>query len=109
MVDDMDYCLKCHENGYRIVECGSAIINHNPATTKKIMGFKYGIAVPYRYYMQTRQLIWCWRRYKYNKAFIIYLYKWIKVIFLFPDKRLYFKEMIKGSKEGIELWKEWMK
>ena len=70
---DMDYCFKSHENGYKVIECGEAIIKHNPAETRNFFCFKYGIASPIRYYMQARQLIWCWLRYKKNKIFLIYL------------------------------------
>lgn len=106
---DMDYCFKSHENGYKIIECGKACLQHKPAETKEILFFKYGIASPYRYYMQARQLVWCWKRYKKNKVIIIYLYKWFKVLLLFPNKIKYFKEMIRGSREGIKLWQVYLK
>lgn len=67
---DMDYCFKSHENGYLVIECGKAVINHHPAETRNCLGFKYGIASPYRYYMQARQLIWCWKRYKKTRIFL---------------------------------------
>ena len=75
---DMDYCFKSHENGYLVIECGKAVINHHPAETRNCLGFKYGIASPYRYYMQARQLIWCWKIYKKTRIFFVYLYKWAK-------------------------------
>lgn len=100
---DMDYCFKSHENGYQVIECGEAIINHHPAETKSFFGFKYGIASPYRYYMQARQLIWCWKRYKKPKMFLIYLYKWFKVVVLFPKKKEYIKNMMNGTRDGIAL------
>lgn len=103
---DMDYCYKSHENGFKIIECGQAIINHNPAKTCSILGIKYGIAPPNRYYMQARQLIWCWKKYKKTNALGIYLYKWIKVILLFPKKAEYIKAMYQGSKEGVSMWKQ---
>lgn len=106
---DMDYCFKSHENGYKVIECGEAVLNHNPAETRSFLGFKYGIASPFRYYMQARQLIWCWKRYGRNKLLLTYLYKWFKVISLFPNKREYFKEMIRGTKEGDNLIKDWNK
>ena len=102
---DMDYCFKSHENGYRIIECGEAVINHHPAETKSFLGFKYGIASPVRYYMQARALIWCWMRYKNPKMLGFYLYKWVKVLFLFPHKKAYICEMAKGTKDGHELFK----
>lgn len=97
---DMDYCFKTLENGYKIIECGEAIIYHHPAETKKVLCFRYGIASPYRYYMQARQLIWCWRRYRRKRVILTYVYKWIKVIFLFPEKKKYMANMIKGTNEG---------
>jgi len=104
---DMDYCLKSHENHYLIIECGNAIINHSPAKTKKILGIKYGIDAPFRYFMQARQLIWCWKRYNNLSMLLIYIYKWGKVIFLFPNKKEYIKSMIKGTKEGYTLINDW--
>ena len=106
---DMDYCFRSRENGYKIIECGEAVLKHNPAETKVFLGIKYGIASPYRYYMQARQLIWNYKRYKSNKMLLIYIYKWFKVIFLFPYKKEYMLNMIKGTKEGISLIKDWMK
>lgn len=100
---DMDYCLKSKKCGYKIIQCGEAVINHHPADTKSVCGFKYGIASPFRYYMQSRQLIWVIFYYKEPIFFATYLYKWIKVVFLFPNKFLYIKSMIKGSFEGLRL------
>lgn len=104
---DMDYCFKSHENGYDIIECGEAVIKHYPAETRSFFGIKYGIASSQRYYMQARQLIWCWKRYKKMNALLIYFYKWLKVIFLFSDKREYIKKMMEGRKEGLRIWKEY--
>ncbi|WP_281522037.1 glycosyltransferase [Dubosiella newyorkensis] len=104
---DMDYCYKSHENGYEIIECGQAVINHNPAETRSVFGIKYGIASPNRYYMQARQLIWCWKRYKKITILGIYFYKWMKVLILFPNKLNYIKAMKLGSKNGILLWNKY--
>lgn len=103
---DMDYCLRSHENGYEVIECGEAVLKHNPANTRCFLGIKYGIASPYRYFMQARQLIWSWRRYKNNEMICIYIYKWLKIIFLFPDKKEYVRNMINGTKEGCQLVRE---
>lgn len=103
----MDYCFKSHENGYDIIECGEAVIKHYPAETRSFFGIKYGIASSQRYYMQARQLIWCWKRYKKMNALLIYFYKWLKVILLFSDKREYIKKMMEGRKEGLRIWKEY--
>lgn len=103
---DMDYCYKSIENGYLIIECGQAYINHNPAETRHFLWIKYGIASPFRYYMQARQLIWCWFRYKKIEALFIYVYKWLKILFLFPNKFEYIKEVSKGTRDGFILSKE---
>lgn len=102
---DMDYSFKSHENGYTIIECGEAVINHHPAETKNFLGFKYGIASPDRYYMQARALIWCWKRYKKPQMLGFYLYKWFKVLFLFPDKKTYIGKMIGGTRDANRLLK----
>lgn len=107
---DMDYCFKSIENGYKIIECGQAVIVHNPAQTKTIKfgnkEFKYGFASPFRYYMQARQLIWVAFRYKKVKILGVYCYKWFKVIFLFPNKSEYVKNMVKGTIDGMHQLKE---
>lgn len=105
---DMDYCFKSHKNGYKVIECGEAILNHNPAETKKLFGIiKYGYASPFRYYMQARQLIWVSFKYKKFNILLIYLYKWFKVIFLFPKKIEFIKSMVKGTKDGKILLKKY--
>ena len=106
---DIDYCFKSHENDYRVIECGEAIIKHHPADTRSFLGFKYGISSPNRYCMQVRSLIWCWRRYGKPNMFGFYLYKWMKVLLFFPGKREYIKEMIKGTKEGNRLLDKYIK
>lgn len=100
---DIDYCYRSRQNGHKVIECGEAIIIHHPAETKSTLGFKYGIASPYRYYMQARSLIWCWKRYKKVEMLLFYLYKWAKVVFLFPNKCEYIKNMIQGTKDGNTL------
>lgn len=100
---DMDYCLRANEKGFGVIECGSALIRHKPAETKKIFGIKYGIASPGRYYMQARQLIWNWKRYRKFSMLLIYMYKWVKVLVLFPQKLEYIKCMRNGTREGIRL------
>ena len=104
---DIDYSFKSKKNGYRIIECGEAVINHHPAETKSLFGIKYGIASPDRYYMQARALIWCWKYYKVNKLFLVYMYKWFKVILLFPQKKQYIKNMVYGTIEGEKLLKKY--
>lgn len=103
---DMDYCFKAKKNGYQIIECGEAILRHHPAETRKFLGLKYGFASPARYYMQARQLIWDMLYYRKYKLLILYVYKWVKVLLLFPSKKEYIRKMCVGSKEGFELYKK---
>lgn len=102
---DMDYCFKTKKNGYRIVECGEAVIKHHPAETREFLGIRYGFASPIRYYMQARQLIWDMLYYKKYKLLVLYMYKWAKVFLFFPSKIEYIKNMINGTKEGFGLYK----
>lgn len=108
---DMDYCYRARERGYKILECGNAIIEHYPAETREIhilgLKFKYGYSSPQRYMYQSRCLIWLYRRYGYFSDFIMYLYKWFKVMFLFDDKKKFVKSMVQGTKEGNRLFKEY--
>lgn len=107
---DMDYCYKSLGNGYKIIECGNAYLIHNPAETKSISIFgrkiKYGTASPFRYYMQARQLVWCLLNYKEKECFVLYCYKWFKVIFLFSNKKEYIRSMLKGTKDGKIIYKK---
>lgn len=108
---DMDYCHRAKEKGYEIIECGQVILEHHPAKTQivKIFSkiFKYGVASPERYYMQSRALIWNVLRYKKFSDVMFYTYKLGKVILLFPQKWQYIKAIISGTKKGIELYLEY--
>lgn len=108
---DMDYCYKARQNGFQILEMGAAGIKHHPAETRFVkLGsrvlLKYGYASPWRYYMQARALVWVILRYRSYIDIVTYVYKWFKVILLFDNKSEFVKQMIKGSKEGISLWRE---
>lgn len=102
---DIDYCYKAREAGYKIVECGNALLRHHPATTRELKIFgktilKYGVASPSRYRMQARSLIWLIRKYKNPSDIVFYLWKWLKVLLLFDNKEEYIREMWQGSREG---------
>jgi len=108
---DIDFCYKVREAGYKVIECGEALLQHYPAETKefKILGkiiFKYGVSSTWRYRTQARSLVWLTLKYHQFPDVIRYLWRWFKVIFLFDKKRQYFKEMLIGSKEGFELWRK---
>ena len=109
---DIDFCYRAKEHGYKIVECGEALIKHHPAETHyaKLLGktlFKYGKSSPWRYYMQSRSCVWCFLRYRKIGDLIRYLWRWFKILFLFNDKREYIYQMNSGTKEGIKLYKNY--
>lgn len=106
---DVDYCYRAKENGYRVLQCGEALLKHYPGETKTltIFGkeiFKYGCASPKRYLFQSRSCIWLLRRYHNLYDLIVYLWKWFKVIFLFSNKKQYIRCMIQGTKEGNDIY-----
>lgn len=98
---DLEYCLRVVKDGYKIIECTSAILMHKPAITyeKKILfkTIKYGYASPLRYYYQIRNLKYLVNRYKSMDMFMILLIKVNKIIFLF-DNKSEFKKAIKMAK-----------
>lgn len=108
---DIDYCYRARKNGYKIIEFSEAKLNHHPGDTKTInllnrYEFKYGIASPWRYYMQARAIVWLILKYHYVEDVFRYIYKWLKILFLFDNKKKYINEMLKGSIEGVDLWKK---
>ena len=109
---DMDYCYRAHEAGYHVYECGEATLKHHPAETKVFCLFgkeilKYGYATAWRYEMQCKGLMWILLRYKYSRDCATYIWKWLKVILFFKGKRDFFYGMVKGTKEGISLYKDY--
>lgn len=107
---DIEYCYRASKNGYKIVKCGEALLQHYPGETRqfKIAGhsiLKYGYASPWRYYLQSKAIIFIFLRYKKPKELLRYLSKWVKVIFLFNNKIQYFKEISRGTIEGVKLWR----
>ena len=105
---DIDYCYKVREAGYKVLECGRALLRHHPASTKEFVLFgkaifKYGVSSPERYKMQARSLVWLIRRYKQFPDVVRYCWKWVKVVLFFNEKGKYIYEMKVGSKEGLAL------
>ena len=107
---DLDYCYKINGGGYRVVELADAQINHLPGETRSLsfagIEIKYGVASPWRYYMQARAIVWLILEYHSIKELARYGMKWGKVLFLFKDKKEYIKQMVCGTKDGINLWKD---
>ncbi len=93
---DYEYCLRLNKNGYKVYECGEAILYHNPGITKKLLFFKYGYCSPTRIYYQVRNLSWISHEYKSFKIKLILIYKWLKIMFFFDNKKEYFNMYKKG-------------
>ena len=93
---DTEYCFRVKRQGYKIIRCKEAILNHHPAHTEclklgnKII-FKYGKDVPERYYYQFRSGYYIHHKYHDFKQDLFMLYKYLKVIFLFDNKSMYLK------------------
>lgn len=96
---DYEYCLRARKNSYKVLECGNAVLEHNPAETRKFLFFKYGYCSPSRIYYQIRNLLWINKNYKLLKMKIIILYKLFKIIFLFDNKKGYLKMYKRGKKD----------
>lgn len=107
---DNDYCIRCNRNKYKIIECGNAVMEHKPCKTakKNILGikFKYGYDSPKRYYGHARSLAFLTRRYKtlYELSFLVY--KFLKILFLFDNKKDYITNYINGAVDGFRAEKE---
>ena len=105
---DYDYCLHAKECGYEIIECGQAVLNHKPASTRQLCLFgksifKYGIASPQRCRYSARANIWIFRKYHDTYALFGWCYLAMKILFLFPSKREYIKSYSQGTKEGMKM------
>ncbi len=99
---DAEYCLRAKENGYKTIRYNNFIVEHHPAITKKtrIFRLKYGYCSPIRIYYQNRNGYYCLYKYK-NKLFKKGILKrYIKIIFLFPNKVKYLNMMKKGRKDA---------
>ena len=98
---DYDYCLKAKKHGYKILKNYSYIIDHEPAITKytKLLKIGYGYCSPLRIYYQSRNLRELNRRYKYWKIKFILFVKYLKIIFLFDNKKEFEAMWKKGKKD----------
>lgn len=109
---DIDYCYRAREQGYKIVECGNALLRHYPAETQSfcILGkkiIKYGKSSPWRYYLQVKALVWIFLRYRHFSDFVFLIWKWIKMVLFFDYKGEYFNNMKKGVVDGIRMYKRY--
>lgn len=90
---DYEYCLRVKKNGYAIVRCNEAILNHNPAITREICIFrkkyKYGYASPIRIYYQVRNALYMFRKYHNIHSIQIVIIKFAKILILFDNKKMF--------------------
>lgn len=107
---DNDYCIRCLKKGYRILECGQAVMEHMPCKTHtlSVLGrkFMYGYDSVKRYYGHGRSLAFLIKRYKTAYEFLFYIYKLLKILFLFDHKKEYLCAYIRGTKDGLKAEKE---
>ena len=102
---DTEYCMRVKKYGYKIIECSEAVLNHNPAKTCeiKLMGkriFAYGIDPPKRFYYQFRSAYYIHKKYGINWNHFFMLYKMIKVVLFFDNKKEYFKAINLGVSDA---------
>ena len=102
---DTEYCLRVKKNGYKIIQCNEAVLNHHPANTRELIIFgkkifSYGIDSPVRYYYQFRSGYYIHKKYLNIKNDLFMLYKYLKILFLFENKVEYKKMIKKGIKDA---------
>lgn len=104
---DNDYCIRLGKAHYSIIECGQALMHHMPCKTgkRKIFNktYKYGYDSPKRYHGHARALTYIWHTYHSPYEFFFYIYKFLKIIFLFDNKKQYISEYKAGTKEGLKI------
>lgn len=92
---DYEYCLRARRAGCVILQCNEAKLIHNPGITKtkNILGYKYqyGYMSPTRLYYQVRNLSYIAKEYNSNKARLIIVVKWLKILLLFDNKKEFLK------------------
>lgn len=106
---DVEYCIRVRKEGYKIVECSEAVLNHHPAETYNVKlfsktVFKCGKDTPQRYYYQFRTGYYIHKKYHDFYNFAISTYKWLKVVLFFENKKEYFRFIklgIEDAKRGF--------
>lgn len=106
---DIEYCIRARRYGYKIIECSEAVLNHHPAETYAVTLFgktifKCGKDNPQRYYYQFRSAFYINSKFHDLYNLMISVYKWLKVVFFFDDKKEYFKMInlgIQDAKRGF--------
>lgn len=101
---DVEYCIRVRKEGYKIIECSEAVLNHHPAETRTLTLFgkcifKYGFDKPIRYYYQFRVCYYIYKKYGLIRSFrtiLFFIYRYLKVILLFENKKEYLKMIRQG-------------
>lgn len=106
---DTEYCIRARKAGYKIIECSSALLNHNPAVNYEValLGhkvFSCGKDTPQRYYYQFRSKYYIYKKYHNFHSWFSGVAKLLKVILFFDNKKEYFKMIKLGiydAKQGF--------
>lgn len=93
---DEEFCIRVRKNGYKIIQCSEAVLNHHPAETYcvKFLGkivLKCGKDSPQRYYYQFRSGYYIHKKYHNLHNFMFCAYKFMKIVLFFDHKKEYFK------------------
>lgn len=103
-VVDWEYFLRMRTSGYKLIRINDAILDHRPASTRELkfgpIAVKYGIAPPIRYYYQARNLLWTARKYRSITLYKNLIMKWLKILLLFDNKKLYVKAFNQGIRDA---------
>lgn len=102
---DIEWCIRARSKGYKIIEVGSAVLEHHPAETRILLVggkelFKYGWDSIDRYYYSFRGCWYIFRQYKSFVALKWMMIKLAKVIILFDNKKEYLKMFFRGIKDA---------
>lgn len=103
-VVDYEFGIRAEDKEYKIFRCNDIVLNHRPGSpkTKNIFGkkIKYVAHNPTRIYYQSRNLLWTAKKYKNGRMFKIYLRLFLKIVFLFDNKKQNMKMFIRGTKDA---------
>ncbi len=102
---DTEFCLRTRKNGFKIIQCSEAVLNHKPGETfsVRILGktiFKCGTDTPQRYYYQFRSAYYICKKYHSLFCFSFHVYKWLKVVLFFDNKQDYYKMIRMGIEDA---------
>ncbi len=104
---DNEYCIRLKKAGYKVLECGNALLEHKPSKTGRRVCFGktivFGYDTPQRYYGHARSLVFIIMRHRTIYETMFYIYKLLKIVFLFDNKVEYIRLYMKGTKDGYRI------